>query len=124
MEPTQMNIPERRKFPRTKIYNLISLVCLDDEGRTTKTLMGIALNISQGGIVIETALPIEPGNIVLVTADEEEKIFELKAQSIYCNEVGPSKYWVGIKLQGATDENLRFIKSMVRAHYLSRTPTN
>jgi len=119
-----MNIPERRKFPRTKIHNLISFVCLDDEGRTTKTLMGIALNISQGGIVIESALPIEPGNIVLVTADEEEKIFEVKAKSVYCNEVGPSKYWMGIKLQGTTDENIRFIKSMVRAYYLSRTSTN
>ena len=50
-----MNTSERRKYPRVKVYYPISYICSEKSGRIVQENMGVALNISQSGILIETA---------------------------------------------------------------------
>jgi hypothetical protein len=57
---------DRRKFPRVKIFNPISYDCVDKEGIRLDQNMGIALDISQNGILLETAKKIESKNIFLL----------------------------------------------------------
>jgi len=61
-----MNVVEKRKYPRVQIQNLISYVCLDEDGNPVKHLMGSALDISQGGLLLETTQEIQPGNGILL----------------------------------------------------------
>jgi len=49
-----MDAPEKRKFPRIKIHNLISYVCLGADGHPINQLMGTALDIGQGGLLLQT----------------------------------------------------------------------
>jgi hypothetical protein len=116
-----MNVAEKRKYPRVKIHNLISYVCLDEDGKPIKRLMGSALDISQGGILLETTQRIEPGNGLLITADEQDQIVEIKGKAAYCRETGPRRFYVGISFQGTQDENIQFVQHMVRANYYRRS---
>ena len=50
-----MSAQERRKHPRVKVYYPISYVCTDGNGCVVQQNMGVALNISQNGILIEKA---------------------------------------------------------------------
>jgi hypothetical protein len=123
-----MNVTERRKSPRIKIHNLISFTFLDNAGRPINHLKGTVLNLSQGGILIQTTQRIEPGkvilikpgNVILITADEQDKIFEIIGRAAYCREIGDRKFFVGISFQGKNDENIQFIKCLVRAHHYRR----
>jgi hypothetical protein len=115
-----MNLTEKRKYPRVKIKNLISYVCLDEDGKPIKRLMGSALDISQGGLLLETANQIEPGNGILITADEQDRIVEIKGKAAYCRETGSGRFYVGISFQGTHDENIQFAKHIVRANYYRR----
>ena len=116
-----MNVIEKRKYPRVKINNLVSYVCLDDNGRPVKHLMGTALDISQGGLLLETTQQIEQGNGLLITADEQDRLVEINGKAAYCRETGFGKFQVGIRFQGTHDENIKFVKCMVRAkHYRRR----
>jgi hypothetical protein len=120
-----MNVTERRKSPRIKIHNFISFACLDNAGRAIKHLKGTVLNLSQGGILIQTTQRIEPGkvilitpgNVILITADEQDKIFEIIGRVAYCREIGDRKFFVGISFQVKNDENIQFIKCLARAHH-------
>jgi hypothetical protein len=112
-----MSVVEKRKFGRVKTHNLISYVCLDNDGRPIANLMGIALDISQGGLLLETTQQIEPRDIVLVAADEKERIVEIKAKAVYCREVSSGKFHVGVSFRGTYDENIRFAKCVVRAYH-------
>ena len=76
-----MKVANKRKYPRVKIHNLISYVCLGEDGKPIKQLMGAALDISQGGLLLETTQQIEPGNVILITADEQDRIVENKWES-------------------------------------------
>ena len=55
-----MSTSERRKYPRVKVYYPISYVCMDKNGRIVQENMGVALNISQSGILVETADSVFP----------------------------------------------------------------
>jgi hypothetical protein len=77
-------ITERRKHPRVKTNNLISYVCIDDNGSQTKEGRGKAINICQGGIQIETDNPIEPEDILLTAIDIEDELTKIKGNAIYC----------------------------------------
>jgi len=116
-----MSSIEKRKHPRVQIHNLISYVCLDEDGKPIKNLMGTALDVSQGGLLLETTQQIEPGNGILITADEQDRIVEIKGNAAYCRETGPGKFYVGISFQGTPDENIQFVKHMVRANYYRRS---
>jgi Tfp pilus assembly protein PilZ len=83
--------------------------------------MGSALDISQGGLLLETTQQIEPGNGILITADEQDRIVEIKGKAAYCRGTGSGKFYVGISFQGTHDENIRFVQHMVRANYYRRS---
>ncbi len=103
------------------MHNLISYLCLDEDGKPIKRLMGSALDISQGGILLEKTQQIEPGNGLLITADEQDQIVEIKGKAAYGRETGPGKFYVGISCQGTHDENIQFVQYMVRANYYRRS---
>ena len=116
-----MSSIEKRKYPRIKIQNLISYVCLDEDGKPIKHLMGTALDISQGGLLLETIQHIEPGNVILIAADEQDQIFEINGKAAYCRETGSGKFNVGISFQGTHNQNIHFVKRMIRANYYRRS---
>ena len=116
-----MKVADKRKYPRVKIHNLISYVCLGEDGKPVKQLMAAALDISQGGLLLETTQQIEPGNIILITADEQDRIVEINGKAAYCCETGFGKFNVGVSFQGTHDENIQFVKCMIRANYYRRS---
>ena len=44
----------QRKYQRTKVYVPVSYDCYDDEGEIFERKIGVALDVSLGGILIET----------------------------------------------------------------------
>jgi len=117
----EMNVAEKRKYPRVQIHNLISYVCLDEDNKPIKNVMGTALDVSQGGLLLETTHQIEPGNGILIMADEQDRIVEINGKAAYCRETGSGKFYVGISLQGTPDENIQFVQHMVRANYYRKS---
>ena len=116
-----MSSIEKRKYPRVKIRSLISDVCLDEDGRPIKNLMGTAIDISQGGLLFETTHQIEPGAVILITTDDQDRLIEINGKAAYCREIGDGKFYVGISLQGSHNENILFVKSMIRAYHYRRS---
>jgi len=96
-------------------------VCAARRMKPIKRLMGSALDISQRGMLLETTQQIEPGNGLLITADEQDQIVEIKGKAAYGRETGPVKFYVGISCQGTHDENIQFVQHMVRANYYRRS---
>ena len=116
-----MSSIEKRKHPRVKIHNLISYVCLDEDGKPIKNLMGTALDVSQGGLLLETTHQIEPGDVILITTDYKDRLIEINGKAAYCREIGDGKFYVGISLQGSHNENIQFVRSMIRAYHYRKS---
>jgi hypothetical protein len=80
--------------------------------------MARALNISQSGILIETAHIVTIERISLMSADAHHELVQIKGRVVYSRENGSGMYETGISFDGTEKENVNFAKKLVKVfHY-------
>jgi hypothetical protein len=115
-----MNKSERRKHPRVKIYYPISYTCTNEKGSIVQQNMGVALNISQGGILIETADSIFSKYISLTSVDLNGNAIKVKGKVAYCKKTASTKYRVGVCFDGSQAQNIHFVKALTRSYHYNK----
>ena len=111
-----MTFIERRKHPRVEISNLIYYICKDDGGNPIKEGNGKAINISQGGLLIETSDPFEWQDILHLTIDIEDGWVGIKGKVIYCNADDFKKYRTGIQFLETNDKIQSFVMNLLQMY--------
>ncbi|MDH4205746.1 MAG: PilZ domain-containing protein [Desulfobacteraceae bacterium] len=111
-----MTFVEKRKHPRVDINNLISYRCMDDSGNQTKEGRGKSINISQGGILIETHNPFEWQDILLLFIDIEDESVSIKGKVIYCNAANFGKFRTGIQFLETNDKIVSFVIKLLKTY--------
>jgi c-di-GMP-binding flagellar brake protein YcgR len=108
---------DRRKFPRIKICNPISYDSVNQNGIQLDQNMGIALDISQNGILLETAQMIQSKYIYLIFVDLENNLIRIAARVIFSVKNKKGTFKSGINFQGSQGENIRFAKRLIKAYH-------
>ena len=80
-----MKFKERRKHPRFKTNDPISYVCIDNNGNRIREGKGKAINVSKGGILIETQDSFNWQDILLLGIDLKDKSVSVKGRVVYSN---------------------------------------
>jgi c-di-GMP-binding flagellar brake protein YcgR len=112
---------ERRKYPRVDVYSSISYVCVDAKGNLIDQHMGVALNISQTGVLLETPHLLGSNSISLMFVDLENNLTEIEGEIVYCKEDGYGMYQNGIHFRGSHEENIQFAKKLIRAYHYRKS---
>lgn len=107
----------QRKSTRVKTQNLISYFTYNDNGRLISHGLGIALDISKGGILIETPYSIEPGNLVLNATDRNKNSIEVKGKLIYSKATSIGTYLCGIEFSGIDERVRNFITKLIKEYH-------
>lgn len=115
-----MEKKERRRHPRVAIDDPISYLCVDSDGQQFAQNMGIARDVSQSGIYIETFSVVETEYIVLAFADLENNITEIKGKVVYSQENGSGTYKTGISFKGEHLENIKFIEKLIKYYHYKK----
>ena len=108
---------DRRKFPRIKICNPVSYDSLGPDGIALDQNMGIALDISQNGILLETVQMIQAKYIYLVFVDLENNLIRTTGRVAFSVKNKNGNFKSGINFQGEPQENMEFVKKLVRAYH-------
>ena len=87
----------RRKFKRYDSLNLLSYECLDSENKTFKQGMGRTLNISEGGVLLETHEPLGIGDKLLISIGIKNEIIDVKSNVVYTNPDNKGMFKSGIE---------------------------
>jgi len=107
---------DRRKFPRIKICNPISYDSMDPDGVLLDQNMGIALDISQNGILLETAEMIQSKYIYLIFADLDNNLIRITGRVAFSVKNKNGNFKSGINFNGDPAENIKFAKKLVQAY--------
>ena len=108
-----MTTIENRKSPRINSYNLLAYVCLDENNDPKRQGMGRTLNVSEGGILLETHAPIDPQYIVSLTISLEDEIMDIKGKVVYNKERDDGKSESGIQFIEIDESKIRVLKQYV-----------
>ena len=106
-------VTEKRQHQRVSTLNLLYYVCLDDEGSHLDQGMGKTLDISQGGILIETHIQIEAKFIMLLALGFEEELVDIKGEVVYSRKNESGMYESGIKLLETDDKITGIVDKLI-----------
>jgi hypothetical protein len=113
----------RRTFPRVEINKSLSYNGFDTNHNVIERYQGVALNVSQSGIQLETDRMITTKYILLMFFDYNANYVSAKGEVVYSNKDASGKFKIGISLHGTPDENLKFIKTLIKSyHYQKDVP--
>lgn len=74
---------ERRRFIRPEALNLLDYLVVDAQGRQGEYSMGRTLNVSKGGILMETHIPLPIGQQVMITLGLENNLVDIMGRIVY-----------------------------------------
>ena len=111
---------DKRKYPRVKVSNTISYVGEDENGTVVEQCMGVALDISQNGLLIESMQKVESKNLSLMGSTHHNNLIQIKGKVAYCRKDESGKFKIGVMLQGTHEENVHFVKELIRAYHYQK----
>ncbi len=92
-----MSDSERRRYIRPESLNLLDYLVVDEQGRQGVYSMGRTLNISVGGILMETHIPLPAGQQVMITMGLEEELIDVMGRIIHSTRGQDNMYHNGIE---------------------------
>lgn len=122
-EITNMLDTSCRTCQRVKVNKGLSYNGLDVNSNVVERYMGVALNVSQNGIQLETDRMIDARYIMLMFFDYRSDYVATRGEVVYSRENDSGRFWTGIKLQGRNGDDRQFVRKLIQSyHYQKRVP--
>lgn len=106
----------RRKHKRINTINLISHVTIDDKGNWISQGLSKSVDISKGGMLLDTPHPIEPGLISLMAVDLDNRLIEIKGELVYCKKTAAGMYNSGVKFVDTFEQVVNFAIRLIKEY--------
>jgi hypothetical protein len=105
-----METDNKRIDPRIETFNLLLYVCYDEDRHEMIQGMGKTLNVSEGGILLETHIPINPDYIVSLTIAMENELVDLKGRITHSRKREDGRFESGIEFMEMDEQKRRFLR--------------
>ena len=103
----------KRLNPRTQTANLLSYTVTDEDNNIVEQGMGRTLNISEGGMLLETHIAIDTELKIDITIAFEEEILKLQGRIIRSATREDGKFESGIQFMEMGDKINSLLKQYV-----------
>ena len=111
---------ERREFPRIPIRVAVHYTQLDESGGIESELMGLALDVSLGGLLLESKDFISAENVSVHFVDIENTVRTIGCRMIYSRRVRDGGVHTGLRFQGSNEAKVDFVSHIIRAYFYRR----
>ncbi len=105
----------QRKHERVDSLNLLSYFCVDDNQEKVTQGMGRTLNVSEGGILLETHVPIETQYAVVLSIGFQEDLTDVIGKVVYSKQGEKDRWQSGIEFVAPDENTQRIIKKYIDA---------
>lgn len=107
---------ERRHFIRPEALNLLDYLVVDNQGRQGEYSMGRTLNVSKGGILMETHIPLPPGQQVMITLGLQDELIDVMGKIVYST-YDAGRHQNGIEFFHVGDDDREVLNRYVKAFH-------
>jgi len=107
---------ERRRYIRPEALNLLDYLVVDEQGRQGEYSMARTLNVSKGGVLIETHRRLTKGQQVMITIGLQDQLIDVMGRVVYV--VGTAKrFHNGIEFFHLSDGDKQVLDRYVDAFH-------
>ena len=104
-----MSQDNKRRDPRVKSPNLLVYLCIDEQKNKIIQGMGRTLNVSEGGILLETHVRLDPRHTLLLTIAMEEDLMHFKGRIAHSKEREDGRFESGVEFLEMDEQKRRFL---------------
>ena len=119
-----MATANKRKHSRIRSLNLLSYVCVDENEDVVRHGMGRTLDVSEGGILLETPAPIDSQHTISLTIGLEDHLTDINGKVVYSRAGELGRFESGIEFQEKDEATLRILKEYIKAFRGQREETD
>lgn len=106
---------EKRKYTRFNSSNLLSYTCMNIENVVVQQGMGKTLDVSEGGILLETHVPIDPGYTVYLDIGFKDEVAKIVGKVAYTRQGETGRAESGIRFEGHSVKGLEILLSFIES---------
>ena len=107
----------RRKYPRVSIRVPVNYALLDSDGKIESELIGVALDVSLGGLLLESLDFVGNEYVSIRFIDIDDRTSQIKCKMAYSRKTDTGLVHTGLSFQGSEAEKLDFITKIMRAYF-------
>jgi hypothetical protein len=107
----------KRKYPRVNVYVLASYDCYNDDGEIFDQKLGVILDVSVGGLLIETDDIIEANYVKIVFVNHENKVLSIVGSVVHSRKNADGKAKTGLCFHGTDAENIKLVTNLIRTYH-------
>ena len=107
---------ERRRYIRPESLNLLDYLIVDEQGRPSDYSMARTLNVSKGGILIETHIPLPKGQQVMITLGLKDQLVDVMGRIVHTAS-SSGRHENGIEFFHVSDNDKRVLDNYVTAFH-------
>jgi hypothetical protein len=106
---------ERREYPkRPNSVNLVYFGVFDEKKMLKQQGMGKTLNISEGGILLETYERILDDGVIFLSLGLKDETIDVEAKIAHFSGRGNGIYHTGLSFVADSDEKIEYIKKYIK----------
>jgi c-di-GMP-binding flagellar brake protein YcgR len=110
----------RRKYPRVSIHVPVNYALLDEKGDIVSELIGVALDVSLGGILLESIDFVATEYVTISFIDLENQVAQMKCKMAFSRKTDLGLVRTGLSFEGSEAEKSDFAAKMIRAYFYRR----
>ena len=101
---------ERRKHPRVNIHCRVFFECRDAHDKEVSQDIGMALDVSEKGMLLESNAPIHASTIKVIVPVKEKDAVEVMGNVIYSIPMSDEQYRTGIVFHESGNNAAKLVK--------------
>ena len=113
---------ENRSSTRRDTLNLLDYILLDESGQEVDRAMARTLNVSEKGILLETHIPLAPGQQLLITMGLRNNLFEFKGRVAHCKSCETGSHCSGVEFLDVSPEGMATLHEFLTAFNAQNAP--
>lgn len=114
---------DNRQYKRFDSGNLLSYVCEDKNDKVVQQGMGKTVDVSEGGILLETHVAINVENSILLSIGFGDEMADIRGQVIYSREREDKMIESGIKFFNISEDGKKY-SGLLLKNFMADTITN
>ena len=112
----------KRISPRIDIASVVAYVMVDGNKRILGKGVARVVNLSRGGLKLQTREFVKPLFILLSLARQDEKPLTILGKVTHCEEIGGGIFHSGVKFLEDEEKSKKVVIGLVKAHVSRKNP--
>lgn len=107
---------ENRESERKDTLNLLDYMVLSETGEPLNRAMARTLNVSEKGILLQTHLPFEKGQELMITIGLENNLFEFRGRIVHVEKQAEDVFDYGVEFAEMCAEGKAVLTEFLTAY--------